>query len=121
MLKYNFRRPSLLLLLLLLLHRNKVAKVAGVAQRSLLYRDTARLKKGYRVVWMGRGETGMMATGALLLSLLLLLRRGKVAGVARVAISPPWIRAPRRLPRASMRAPVTGRTVAMQVRLSSSQ
>jgi hypothetical protein len=94
MLKPNFRRPSLLLLLLLLLHRNKVAKVARVARRSLLYRDTSRLKKWSKMLLMGRRETCMMATGALLLSLLLLLRRDKVAGVAGVALSPFWIRAP---------------------------
>jgi hypothetical protein len=89
MLKHNFRRLSLLLVLLPLLHRRKVARVARVARRSLLYRDTARLKKEYRVVLMWRGETCMMATWALLLSLLLLLKRGKVAGVPTVALSPP--------------------------------
>jgi len=62
-----------------------------------------------------------MATGAVLLSLLLLLRRGKGAAVAGVAASPPRIRPLLRLRRASMRTSVAVRIVAMQVRLSSSQ
>src|SRR5262245_45932871 len=85
MLKHNLRRPSLLFLLFLLLSREKVARIARIARRSLLYRAPPRLKQWPRVWLMGRGETCLMAIGALLLLLFLLLSRGKVARVARVA------------------------------------